>query len=95
MMKTDMVLVGRANDGGDGTLVFADTYLIFGTTSSLDEGKIQGQMWDASSCSEEFPGETCLNIGSHKAIAITHNQSGYGAGYSGATVPGTLFICYS
>ena len=28
----------------DGTMIFADTYIIFGTTSSLDEGKIQGQM---------------------------------------------------
>jgi len=79
----------------DGTMIFADTYIIFGTTSSLDEGKIQGQMWDAASCSVVFTGDTCLNIGGHAAIAITHNQTSYGAGYSGQTVPGTLFIAYT
>ena len=52
-------------------------------------------MWDAASCSVVFPGDTCLNIGSHAAIAITHNQTGYSAGTGGTTVPGTLFVAYT
>jgi hypothetical protein len=81
----------------DGSAHCGDSLLIWsGTTSANDEGKIQGQLWDALSTQVVYPCDQLVNIGGHVGITITHQGAAYAAGGSaGTNVPGTLIVLIS
>lgn len=93
---------GRAPSGGSGpsgyqgyrwvdnTLMLSDPLLAWGMSNSLDESRIQGQLWDCAIASDAFTVDSAVTIGTHNGYAITSSNTG-----STANVMGTLILCYS
>jgi len=72
----------------DNSANLSDALLVWGLTSTSDEGKIRAQLWDAFFSSESYGGDLTTTADAHNWIVITDANAGVG----GSLPRGTLFL---